>query len=50
MKAFGHQCYIVASSSNQSGTGGTAVFTTSVNLTADTQYGKEQPEYLHEIV
>lgn len=39
MKAFGHNVYIVASTSNQSGTGGTAVYTTEHNLTADTEFG-----------
>ncbi|RDW64893.1 SurE-like protein [Coleophoma cylindrospora] len=39
VKAFGHNAYIVASTSNQSGTGGTVVFTTAKNLTADTEFG-----------
>jgi hypothetical protein len=33
-------CSIVASTSNQSGTGGTVVFTNARNLTADTEFGK----------
>jgi 5'-nucleotidase len=39
MKAFGHNCYIVASVNDQSGMGGRAVFTTSANLTTDTEFG-----------
>jgi hypothetical protein len=40
MRALGYKCYIVASTSDQSGTGGRAVFTTTTNLTADTDFGK----------
>lgn len=39
IKAFGPNVYIVASTSNQSGTGGTVAFTTARNLTADTEFG-----------
>ncbi|TAQ85386.1 hypothetical protein B7494_g6287 [Chlorociboria aeruginascens] len=39
IKAFGHNAYIVASTSDQSGMGGRAVFTTSANLTADSEFG-----------
>lgn len=39
LKSFGHHVWIVASSSNQSGVGGSVVYTTSLNLTADAQYG-----------
>ncbi|KAJ9136923.1 Acid phosphatase [Pleurostoma richardsiae] len=38
MRALGYKCYIVASTSDQSGTGGRAVFTTTTNLTADTEF------------
>jgi 5'-nucleotidase len=40
MKAFGHQCYIVASATDMSGNGGRAVFTNSANLTQDAEFGK----------
>ncbi|KFY48601.1 hypothetical protein V495_01197 [Pseudogymnoascus sp. VKM F-4514 (FW-929)] len=39
LKSFGHKVWIVAPAINQSGVGGTVVFTTSTNLTADSQYG-----------
>lgn len=39
MKAFGHNVYIVASVVNQSGTGGTVVYTKEKNLTADSEFG-----------
>ena len=39
IKAYGHDVWIVASSSNQSGKGGTTVYTTERNLTADTEFG-----------
>ncbi|KFY10408.1 hypothetical protein V492_05036 [Pseudogymnoascus sp. VKM F-4246] len=39
LKSFGHTVWIVAASTNQSGVGGTVVFTTSSNLTTDSQYG-----------
>jgi hypothetical protein len=41
MKAYGHNCYLVASVNDQSGMGGRAVFTTSPNLTADTEFGRQ---------
>lgn len=40
VKAFGHNVYIVAATSNQSGMGGRAVFTDQANLTADTEFGE----------
>ena len=40
IKAYGHNVYIVAATSNESGTGGTVIFTTEANLTADTEFGK----------
>lgn len=40
VKAYGHNVYIVASTSDKSGTGGSLSFATTANLTADTQYGK----------
>jgi 5'-nucleotidase len=40
IKANGHDVYLVASTSNESGTGGTVIFTTAANLTADTEFGK----------
>ena len=39
IKAYGHNVYIVASTSNESGTGGTVIYTTEKNLTADTEFG-----------
>ncbi len=39
MKAFGHNVYIVASVVNQSGMGGTVVYTKEKNLTADSEFG-----------
>lgn len=39
MKAFGHNVYIVASVTNQSGMGGAAVYTKDRNLTADSEFG-----------
>lgn len=39
MKAFGHNVYIVASVTNQSGMGGTAVYTQSRDLEADSEFG-----------
>ncbi|RDW68384.1 SurE-like protein [Coleophoma crateriformis] len=39
VKAFGHNAYIVASTSNESGTGGAVIFTTAKNLTADSEFG-----------
>ncbi|KAH7379028.1 5'/3'-nucleotidase sure [Cadophora sp. MPI-SDFR-AT-0126] len=39
MKAFGHNVYIVASVVNQSGTGGTVVYTKEKTLTADSEFG-----------
>jgi 5'-nucleotidase len=39
MKASGHNIYLVASASNQSGTGGTTVYTSTQNLTRDTEFG-----------
>jgi 5'-nucleotidase len=44
VKAFGHNVYIVASATNQSGTGGTAVYTTAGNLTTDSEFGKPSPQ------
>ncbi|CZR58184.1 uncharacterized protein PAC_08075 [Phialocephala subalpina] len=41
IKAFGHNVYIIASTSIQSGTGGTVVFTNR-NLTADTEFAVER--------
>ena len=39
IKAYSHNVYIVAATSNKSRTRGTAVFTTERNLTADTEFG-----------
>ncbi|KAH8670224.1 5'/3'-nucleotidase sure [Tricladium varicosporioides] len=39
IKAKGHNAYIVASSSNQSGMGGTVVYTNQKNLTGPTEFG-----------
>lgn len=39
MKAFGHNVYIIAPVSNQSGMGGTAVYTKDRNLTTDSEFG-----------
>ncbi|KAL3420236.1 5'/3'-nucleotidase SurE [Phlyctema vagabunda] len=39
MKAFGHNVYIVASVTNQSGMGGSEVYTKYKNLTADSEFG-----------
>lgn len=39
MKPFGHNVYIVASVTNQSGTGGTSIYTKDSNLTADGEFG-----------
>jgi 5'-nucleotidase len=40
IKAYGHNVYIVASTKDNSGTGGTVSLTTSANLTADTEFGE----------
>jgi 5'-nucleotidase len=39
IKAYGHNAHVVAATSNESGIGGKAVFTTERNLTADTEFG-----------
>jgi hypothetical protein len=39
VKAYGHQAYIVASADNQSGKGGTVAYTTSRNLTVNSEFG-----------
>jgi hypothetical protein len=39
VKAYGHEAYIVASADNQSGKGGTVTYTTSRNLTVDSEFG-----------
>ncbi|TVY13801.1 Acid phosphatase [Lachnellula arida] len=39
MKAFGHNVYIVASVTNQSGMGGTSTYTKDRNLTSDSEFG-----------
>ncbi|KAI9744734.1 MAG: hypothetical protein M1818_001659 [Claussenomyces sp. TS43310] len=39
MKAFGHNCYIVASADNQSGMGGRSVFTDQKTLATDSEFG-----------
>lgn len=39
IKAFGHNVYIVAATSNESGIEETVVFTSAANLTADTEFG-----------
>ncbi|RDL41278.1 SurE-like protein [Venustampulla echinocandica] len=46
VKAYGHTVWIVASVTNQSGAGGTAIYTTERNLTIDSEFGivkKGQP-------
>lgn len=40
VKAMGHNVYIVAPSSNQSGMGGIVLFSTTRNLPAETEFGK----------
>lgn len=40
MKAFGHNVYIVASVTNQSGMGGIATYTKDRDLTADSEFGE----------
>lgn len=50
MKAFGHNVYIVASVVNQSGTGGTVVYTKEKNLTADSEFGKSAQSILFHLV
>ncbi|CAK7229381.1 hypothetical protein SCUCBS95973_007202 [Sporothrix curviconia] len=39
MSALGHNCYIVASSSNQSGQGSRLIFTNNAKLTSDSEFG-----------
>ncbi|CAK7203703.1 hypothetical protein SEUCBS139899_006447 [Sporothrix eucalyptigena] len=39
MKALGHNCYIVASSSDQSGQGSRLIFTNNAKLTSDSEFG-----------
>lgn len=39
MKAFGHNVYIVASVTNQSGMGGISTYTKDRNLTSDSEFG-----------
>jgi hypothetical protein len=41
IKAYGHNVYIVASSKEQSGTGGTVSVPATANLTVDSQFGKK---------
>lgn len=40
MQALGHNCYIVASTSDQSGTGGRLIFASNAKLTSDSEFGE----------
>jgi 5'-nucleotidase len=48
IKAYGHNVYIVASTKDNSGMGGTVSLTTSANLTADNEFGEEIPDFCGE--
>jgi hypothetical protein len=45
IKAYEHNVYIVASTKDNSGTGGTVSLTTSANLTADTEFGEKVHDF-----
>jgi hypothetical protein len=50
IKAYGHNVYIVASTKDNSRTGGTVSLTMSANLTADTEFGERLFDFLWEII